>query len=114
MNEQTQTARSYADLAKKLHDKGVELDAQLRNLSRTNADLVVKCQNCLAALKEFTGSNALAAKISCSVCCTRERTHCLIPCGHGGLCEACAERAVRRGRCFTCRGDVEQLLKVFL
>ena len=108
---QTQT---YADLAKKLHDKGMELDTQLRNLTRTNADLIIKCENCLTALKDFTGSDALATKITCGVCCTNERSHCLIPCGHGGLCQPCAERAVRRGRCFTCRGTVERLLKIYL
>ena len=110
----TQTAQTYSDLAKKMHDKGLELDKKLRNLTRANADLIVKCENCLTALKEFTGSTALAAKISCSVCCTRERTHVLIPCGHGGMCQSCAERALRRGRCFQCRANVEQLLKIFL
>ena len=112
--QETQTVRSYADLAKKMHDKGLELDKQLRNLTRTNAELVIKCENCLTVLKKFTGSTALAAKISCSVCCTNERSHCLLPCGHAGLCASCAERAVRRRRCFTCRGEVEHMMRIFL
>ena len=107
-------AEKYADLAKKLHEKGLELDTQLRNLTKVNADLVVKCENCLNCLKDITGSQALAAKINCSVCYSNERTHCFLPCGHGGYCEACANRGVRRNRCFTCRGEIQSILRVFL
>ena len=105
---------TYADLAKKLHDKGVELDEHLRNLSKVNADLVVKCENCLVCLKEVTGSRALAVKIACSICNTRDRTHCLCPCGHAGLCLPCAQIAIRRGRCHTCRQQVDSLLRIYL
>ena len=107
-------ANKYADLAKKLHDRGLELDTQLRNLTKVNADLIIKCENCLTCLKEITGSDALAAKIACSVCCNNERTHVFLPCGHGGYCEACATRGVRRNRCFTCRAEIQSTIRVYL
>ena len=107
-------ADKYADLAKKMHDRGVELNSQLHKLTAVNADLVVKCENVLSCLKEFQGSRSLAAQISCSICLENERSHVFIPCGHGGFCKDCAERAQRRNRCFTCRGNVDSLIRVFL
>ena len=106
--------KSYADLAKGLHDKTVELDGHLRNLTTINNELKEKCEKALAALRELCGSHSLAARITCSICYTRERTHAVLPCGHGGLCETCCARVVRRGRCSTCRGPVEGSLRVYL
>ena len=104
----------YADLAKSLHDKTVELASHLQNLTTINDELKEKCEKALTALRMLTGSNSLAARITCSVCYTRERSHALLPCGHGGLCEGCATRIVRRGRCSSCRGSVEGSIRIFL
>ena len=51
---------------------------------------------------------------TCCVCYSQDRTHCFIPCGHGGYCEGCAQRGVRRGRCFQCRGDIERAFRVYI
>ena len=107
-------ADKYADLTKKLHDKGVELNLQLRELTHVNAELIVKCQHVLSSLKKLQGSPSLAAKIACSICLENERSHIFLPCGHGGFCEGCALRGVRRNRCFTCRANVQSSVKVFL
>ena len=112
--DSTQSVRSYTELAKSLHDKTVELDKHLRNLTTVNTALKEKCEKALGALRDLCGSNSLAVQISCSVCFTRERTHAFLPCGHGGLCEGCATRGVRRGRCFTCRGPVEGSIRIYL
>ena len=112
--DSTSPPKSYAELAKSLHDKTVELDVHLRNLTEINSGLKEKCVKALAALRELCGSDSLAARISCSICCTRERTHGLLPCGHAGLCEACSSRVVRRGRCHFCRGTVESNIRIFL
>ena len=105
---------SYADLAKNLHTKTIELDTHLRNLTDVNDQLKDRCEKALAALRNLCGSNSLAARITCSICYTRERTHALLPCGHGGLCEQCSSRVVRRGRCHTCRVTVESNVRIFL
>ena len=112
--DSTRAPKNYADLAKSLHDKTVELDVHLRNLTEINTGLKEKCEAALAALRELCGSDSLAARISCSICCTRERTHGLLPCGHAGLCEACSSRVVRRGRCHFCRASVEGNIRIFL
>ena len=90
------------------------MNIQLRNLTKVNSELIVKCEKCLDCLKELNGSVALATQISCSICCTRERTMCFLPCGHAGFCEDCAARALRRNRCFTCRAEIESSMRIFL
>ena len=106
--------RLIASLDAYAESAGVELDVHLRNLTNINSELKDKCEAALAALRELCGSDSLAARISCSICCTRERTHGLLPCGHAGLCEACSSRVVRRGRCHFCRGTVESNIRIFL
>ena len=106
--------KSYVDLCKSLQDKSAELDALLRNLTLINGELKDKCEKALAALRQLCGNNSIAARITCGICYTRERTHAILPCGHGGLCETCANRVVRRGRCSTCRGTVEGHIRIYL
>ena len=106
--------KSYCDLAKSLHDKSVELDVLLKNLTTINSELKDKCEKALAALRRLCGNNSIAARITCGICYSRERTHAILPCGHGGLCEPCAARVVRRGRCSTCRATAESHIRIYL
>ena len=108
-------AKSYTDLANKLHEKTVELDVHLRNLTEINDQLKGKCEKAMAALRQLCGSASLAAcPVTCAICCNRERTHAILPCGHGGLCDTCVVRVVRRGRCHSCRGVTEGSIRIFL
>ena len=106
--------KSYSDLATSLHEKTVQLDKHLRNLTTINEELKDRCEKALGALRQLCGSPSLAARITCGICYTRERTHALLPCGHGGLCAGCATRMVRRGRCHSCRGSIEGSIRIFL
>ena len=110
----TATPKSYAELAKSLHEKTCELGTHLRNLTTINDELKDRCEKALTAMRTLCGSNSLAARITCSICYTRERSHALLPCGHGGLCETCSTRVVRRGRCHSCRATVEGCIRIFL
>ena len=105
---------TYADAAKALNEKTVELDGQLTNLKQINDELRDRTERVLAALSELNGSRSLATRITCSCCYSRPRTHCFLPCGHGGFCDHCIERGRRRSRCFTCRGAVENVLRVYI
>ena len=107
-------AQKYADLCKKLHDRSLEVDGQLRNLTKVNSELIIKCENCLTSIKDFTGSVALVTQIACSICLENDRTHVFLPCGHGGFCLTCSERAQRRNRCFTCRAQIQSALRVYM
>ena len=109
----SRTARSYRELAKSLHEKTVEFSAHLNNLSAVNDGLKQKCEEALTALQSLSGGS-VATRITCNICYTRERTHALIPCGHGGFCQACAQRGQTRNRCFTCRGVVDDILRVYM
>ena len=106
--------QSYAGLAKSLHTKTCELEGHLQNLTTINEELKDRCEKALAALRQLCGGNSLAARITCSICYSRERTHALLPCGHGGLCEQCSSRVLRRGRCHSCRIAVESVVRIFL
>ena len=102
--------QTYTDLAKALHEKAGDLEKLLNNLSSINSDLKNRCGRAIEAL-----SNLIQPpKAKCSVCCTRDAACVFIPCGHGGFCEACAVRAERRGRCFTCRGPIQSTLRIFI
>ena len=109
----TDLPKSYGDLAKSLHTKACELDSHLRNLTTINGDLKDRCEKALEALRALCGGD-IAARTKCSLCYTRERSHAILPCGHGGFCEACSDRVVRRARCPTCRASVEGNIRIFL
>ena len=104
--------QKYGELAQKLRSRAIELDSQLKNLTKTNSELISKCEKCLIILKEFTVNETLQKQ--CSVCCQNESTHIVCPCGHGNFCESCSLRSQRRNRCFTCRGTVENTMRIYL
>ena len=106
--------QGYAVVAKSLHRKTIELDTLLKNLTTINDELKDRCEKALSALRDLCGSNSLATRITCGICYTRERTHAVLPCGHGGFCETCANRLVRRTRCSSCRGIVESAIRIYL
>ena len=106
------TTKSYADMAKTMLTKTVELDKHLTDLSDVNKQLRNRCQKALDQLKLLVGNPV--QRRTCCVCYTQDRTHCFIPCGHAGYCEGCAQRGVRRGRCFQCRGDIERAFRVYV
>ena len=110
--EQSDVPTSYTDLAKSLHERATQLDVHLRNLSQINDELKDRCEKALAALKELCGT--APTRVTCCICYSRDRTHAILPCGHGGLCEACSARVIRRGRCHSCRAAVESSVRIFL
>ena len=105
---------NYRDLAKKLNESGRELDKHITYLKEINDVLIEKTDDVQTALENLVGNSSLAVRITCSVCCTRERTHAFIPCGHGGMCERCATRGRTRNRCFICRAEIEGVMRVYL
>lgn len=51
----------------------------------------------------------------CSVCLCSDIDALLLPCRHSATCVACAEMVVEQnGQCPICRGDIEDILKIFL
>ena len=106
------SASSYTDLAKSLHEKATELNTHIETLKTANDELRDRCSKALTALSALCGPHP--PNTSCSVCYTRERTHAFVNCGHGGFCDSCANRGVGRGRCHTCRGPVDGTIRIFL
>ena len=105
---------SFVDLAKKLNDKAKELDARLCKLKEINDVLVENTDTVLQALESFCGTVMPADPKTCNCCYSRPRTHCFVPCGHGNFCKHCCQRGVARNRCFTCRAEVESILRVYV
>lgn len=104
--------KSYTELAKDLNQRATEFAGHIDTLKEINSDLIDRTSKVLTALTALVGNTTL--RITCSICCTRERTTVLLPCAHGGFCHDCAARCARRGRCPTCRSTVEQAVRVFM
>jgi len=50
----------------------------------------------------------------CTICYAAQREVVLVPCGHGGFCEVCANRMDGEGRgCPTCREQIALVQRVF-
>ena len=104
---------NYEDLAKKMHEKSLELDQHLCELKKANDELRDRSATVLGALSALVGSVAQGPK-TCNVCYSRPRQFALLPCGHATYCEQCSNRAMSRGRCFTCRQPIEQVVRIYL
>ena len=105
---------TFEDVVRTVHNKAVEFDQLICRAKKLNDDLVVTAEKALKGIADLVKTCAPSTKKNCSVCYTRERTHALIPCGHGGICLLCANRVVRRARCHSCRGAVESAVRVYM
>lgn len=103
----------YEDLVKKMQEKSKELNEHLLKIKQANEELQEKCANVLDSLSELVG-NVRPPRTTCNVCYSRPRSFCVLPCGHAGYCDSCATRAQSRGRCFTCRADITQIVRIYL
>ena len=104
---------SFEDVAVKMHERALELNERLCALKKVNDDLIDRSKKVLEALEGFVGT-VIGKPKTCNVCYSRPRTHVFLPCGHGGFCLSCCERGATRNRCHTCRGRVDNILKVFV
>ena len=93
-----------------LTKKSQDLQEKLKTLTSTNSSLLFylnKLGDKLADFKPHSGDNR------CVICYTRKIECATVPCGHL-TCVDCSERVLNRGRCFTCRGTVSSMLKIFI
>ena len=104
----------YSEIVKQLHDKGVIYNELLNNIKEINETVILKSEKLLTMLKELSDATLKKTPNLCSVCIERDATHCFLPCGHGGICHRCCMQGQRRNRCFSCRGPITGLLRVFL
>ena len=104
---------SFADLTRQLNKKSNELDDHLTTLKLLNDELRDRSGKVLDALTNLVGSVAINQKKTCIVCYSRAPTHAVIPCGHAGFYENCAQRA-HRSRCHVCRSQVAEILKIYM
>jgi hypothetical protein len=103
---------SYEQIIKSMRDKALEFDGALSKVKRTNDELIAKAQKALDSVGELIGCTHTATPKKCSVCYTRDVSFTAIPCGHT-FCESCATRAAR-SRCHTCRGRVDDTMRVYV
>ena len=102
---------TFEDVVRAVHNKAVEFDQLICRAKKLNDDLVVTAEKALKGIADLVKTCTPSTKKNCSVCYTRERNTCLVPCGHI-FCESCAERA-KRSRCFICRTRIEDSMRVF-
>ena len=97
-------------------DKSRQLVGDLRReveaLQRQKRDVERRLQLALSQRRAAGPStNASGTDDEYTVCMERARTHCLLPCGHRCICEACADVI---DMCPICREDTTGHLRVFL
>ena len=102
---------NFRDLAHQMAEKSKEFANHLQLLSKMNNDLRDQSIKILDELNRLVGK--VTTTKTCSVCYTRTGDYAVIPCGHGGLCQSCAQRSLDRHRCFVCRGPVDSTVRVF-
>jgi len=93
-------------------EKAKSFDQHLQKLKDLNLELVKKSQHILTSINKIVALK----NHKCSVCFTRERRVVFQPCGHC-FCSSCADRATGgtgRGRCFTCRANIEHSFTIYL
>lgn len=106
---------TYEDLLAAMCDKSAEFDVHLCRIKKVNDELIGKTQKAVEALGKLTEAVRRTDIKKCSVCYTRERTMCLVPCGHV-FCSNCGDRARSRDppRCFTCRARIVDTLRIYV
>jgi len=91
-------------------DKANSFKLQLDKLKQLNDALITKSEEIVESLDKMAQKTE---NNKCTVCYTRLKKVAFVPCGHL-FCAHCADRAITRNRCFTCRGRIDHALTVFL
>ena len=100
---------NYVETLNKIKLKADEFASVLTNINNLNNDLKERTEKLLKALGDIKHN-----KVTCKICYSRPPTHCVLPCGHAGICEQCAQRALNRNRCFTCRANIGSAVKIYM
>ena len=100
---------SYPEILTKISAKSAEFAKFLADINHLNNDIKDRTDKLLKAINDLQGKGSKL----CTVCYTRERSHTILKCGHL-FCSNCAERALARNKCFTCRQEIEGLFRVFI
>ena len=106
----------YPEIVNNVLTRARDFDQHLTRIRTLNDQLISRSEKLLVELggllEKVTEKNA---PNKCSICYTRPKTHCFISCGHT-FCEPCCQRCKNsvRGRCYTCRTQVTELLRVYL
>jgi len=101
---------NYEEQLKSISGKASEFDTLLTNIKKGNDELRDNATKVLENISLLVGRNLN----TCKCCYDGPPQYIVIPCGHAGWCNVCARRAKERGRCFTCRGRVVDVIKYFL
>ena len=103
---------TYSELVKTIQKKAKEFDTHLCKVKHLNTGLIERTEKVQLAIQDMLKSIKYRPKKFCSVCYTREPRICLVPCGHV-FCTSCADRAHSTNRCFTCRSEIENALRIY-
>ena len=104
---------SYSQLLNQIEKKAKEFEIHLTQIQTLNSELLARSGNINKAMQEMLKSISYSPKKHCTVCYVRERRVCLIPCGHI-FCTNCADRSRRSNKCFTCRGTIENMVRIYM
>ena len=97
----------------KMLKRSVAVEELLKSITSTNNSAKFYLTKLQAQIGECTSLFGPSKQNTCAICYTRSIEIVNIPCGHL-ICTECAERVGRRGKCFTCRCEVQSQHKVFL
>lgn len=99
----------FSDIAKAMKESAITFETHLTTLTRRNSELITSINRVQKEIKNLFGT---IQKRFCNVCFENE-INVVLQCGHV-LCSRCADKAKSRGRCFTCRKNIEQVFKIYL
>ena len=101
---------TYEEFLARLQEKSNSFADYLTDCNNANNEVKVKTEKLLKILQKLKKSTVKF----CKICYARPPTHVLLPCGHAGFCENCAQRQMNRNKCGICRSPTDSMTRIFV
>ncbi|XP_053681204.1 E3 ubiquitin-protein ligase MYLIP [Anopheles nili] len=112
------TCREVYDAARRtLHARGIEICSVADEQAESPAAVLDRFEEAIRSRQDESGqidrivNERIKDAITCPICADGEIDTAFLPCRHMTTCRACAEKC---DRCPLCRGNIENIIKIFL
>ena len=105
---------SISKVAKIFSEKSQNLEKELDKIKHLNEMVRSNVAQFVAAINKTQKALNGTPEDKCPICCSRDRNYAFVPCGHI-VCSVCCRRAQRsESKCFTCRTNIENIIRIYI